>query len=190
MTAKQLNNFFNDFQSIGEDLGWLRNDSESPLGSGEAEFLAANMLTATAEGFHQDWTQEEYLSSKEIVEYLAYAFSFGVSIQELETSMLKMCSKDKSIEAQNYDRAFAQYGTECVKEHLVSILAEHLDNMPDLQEVANGMSAKERLSWADALIHISFETEEQYQQATYMTRSNFKNIIMAVLFCRNDNKSL
>ena len=181
-TQEELNNFFNDFQPIGEDLGWLRSDTGSPLGSGEAEFLAANMLTATAEGFNPDWTQEEYLTSKEIVEYLAYAFSFGLSIGELETSMSKMCLNDKSVDAQNYNKAFAQYEIECVKVHLVPVLAEHMDNMPDLQEVVKGMSGKEKLNFADALMHISFETEEQYQQAAHLTRSNFKNIIMALYF--------
>ena len=182
MTDEELNNFFNDFQPIGEDFGWLRSDTGSPLGAGEAEFLAANMLTATAEGFNPDWTQEEYLSSKEIIEYLAYAFSFGLSVGELETSMSKICLNDKSVDAQNDNKAFAQYEIECVKVHLVPVLAEHMDNMPDLQEVVKGMSGKEKLNFADALIHISFETEEQYQKAVYLTRSNFKNIIMALYF--------
>lgn len=180
MTEQELNNFFNDFQPVGEDMGWLRSDTGSPLGAGEAEFVAANMLTATAEGFNTDLTQEEYLSSKEIIEYLAYAFSFGISIGEVETSMLKMCSNNQSIDAQN--KVFAQYEIECVKVHLIPVLAEHMDNMPDLREVVNKMNGKEKLSFGDALVHISFETEAQYQEATYLTRSNFKNIIMALYF--------
>ena len=57
-----------------------------------------------------------------------------------------------------------------------------MDNMPDLQAVVKRMSGQEKINWAEALIHISFETEGQYQEASYLVRDNFKNIIMAVYF--------
>lgn len=179
MNQSELSDFFIDFNPFGEDMDWFEETEGSALAAGEAEFVAANMLVPTAKGFNHDWKQEEYLTHNEVVEYLAYAFSVGFSLKEMETTFLKMCGEDNVSKTEIKD---SQYDIDCLKVHLIPVLKKQMNNMPDLQKVLDGMDKKKQIQLAEALIHISFETEQEYQAATYLKRSNLKNIIMGLYF--------
>lgn len=180
MVQKELGNFFSDFNPIGEDMGWLTKTEGRALASGEAEFLAANMFTPTAKGFHSDWNKEEYLTLNEIIEYLAYAFSFGFSLKEVNEAVLKFCGEDgEDVSSHSEER---RYSIRCVQNHLFPILKNQMSNMPDLQKVMAKMTEEERGALIEALIHISFETKWEYKNTDYLTKDNLKNIVMALYF--------
>ena len=182
MTQEEVNNFFVDFTPIGEDMDWLDKEEGRVLVEGEAEFMAANMLVPTTKGFNHDWKQEEYFTPNEAVEYLAYAFSVGFSFKEMETTFLKKCGEEEMGNFEALSLTEKKYSMDCVKVHLVPTLKKQMNNMPDLQKVLTEMDKEKQMQLAEALIHISFETEQEYQAATYLKRSNLKNIIMALYF--------
>jgi hypothetical protein len=162
-------------------MGWLARTDGRALVEGEAEFMAANMLIPVTKGFNQDWTQEEYLTSDEIIEYIAYAFSFGFSLKEVNEAVWKVCGeKEKSASADIPEDAY--YPILCVKEHLFSVIKETMYNMPDLQQALAEMSEEQQNDFVEALIHISFETKWEYARAAYLTKNHLKNIVMAVYF--------
>ena len=184
LTQAEIKNFFLDFNIIGEEMGWFQKTEGRALEEGEAEFMAANMLTPTAKGFNFDWTKEERLSPNELTEYLAYAFSFGFSVQEVDVVLAKLCG----VKEEDADRPSAlsweksQYEVDCVRKSLISVLQKNMGNMPDLQTVLERMSDEGKSSLTEALIHIAFETEQEYMTAQYLNKGNLKNIIMALYF--------
>ena len=181
MTQAELRNFFIDFNPIGVDMGWLARTDGRALAEGEAEFMAANMLIPVTKGFNQDWSQEEYLISNEIVEYIAYAFSFGFSLKEVNEAVWKVCGeKEESASADILKEAY--YSISCVRENLFSVIKETMYNMPDLQQAMAEMSEEQKNGFVEALIHISFETKWEYGRATNLTKNHLKNIVMAVYF--------
>ena len=187
MTQEELTEFFTDLRPFAVDMGWLEKRSQKAvLKEGEAEFIAANVLTFSAEGFNRNWKETEYLTHKEIVEYLAYAFSFAFSLQELGLALFKLCADnadnaDKTDKSRNWTNS--QYDKDCVQGQLIPILQQNTQqNMSDFQKALKTMSAHQQQELAQALIHISYETDEQYQKSLYMTKSHLKNIIMALYF--------
>ncbi|MYE07638.1 MAG: hypothetical protein F4X95_02665 [Oligoflexia bacterium] len=183
MTQKELRSFFQDFNIIAENMGWFQETENRALNAGEAEFIAANILTPSAKGFGK-WNQEEYLTSSEIAEYLSYAISIGFSLSELETVILKKCgSADHHIEpSKHLLRIDHKYDVDCVRLHLIPELVKQAKNMPDFQKVLSKMDEEQKKGLTEALINIAFETEEEYQQVSYLTQGHLKNILMAVYF--------
>ena len=181
MTQAELRNFFIDFNPIADDMGWFQNTEGRVLAEGEAEFMAANMLTATAKGFDHDWSKEEYLTSNEITEYIAYAFSFGFSLQELEAVIWDKCGNGNS-PGNDDQKKPNKYVIDCVRIHLVPTLKKIMNNMPDFQKVLERMTKEEKKDFTESLIHISYETEEEYQKAAYLDGDHLKNIVMALYF--------
>ncbi len=185
MIQEELKNFFIDFNPIAEDMGWFQKTEGRTLAEGEAEFMAANMLITTTKGFNLDWNEEEYLTSNEITEYIAYAFSFGFSMQELEKIMLRRCGNNNghsSSHNEDQSEEMNKYAIDCVRVYLIPALKKIMNNMPDFQKVVETMSEEQKKNFAESLIHISYETEQEYQDAIYLNRGNFKNIIMALYF--------
>ena len=182
MTAKELGDFFMDFNIIAVEMGWFQDITGRVLAEGEAEFMVGNMLTPSSKGFNEDWNAEEYLTSNEIAEYLAYAFSFGISIKELRTQLLKVCANGKTGQPNISRWQETRYDISCVRFHLIPILTEQMNNMPDMQKAVVKMSKEQKSQWTEALIDISFETDREYQEATYLMESNLKNIIMSLYF--------
>ena len=177
ITEAELRDFFLDFQVIGQNMGWLEGEGEGRiLSAGEAEFMAANMLTPTAKGFDHDWSKEEYLNSNEIVEYLAYAFSFGFSLKEME-NFFTFCRAPSSS-----DSDMALYDIDCVRVQLPAFFRNRMKNMPDLLKMLNRMNKQEEETLSTALLYIAFESEAKYQVAEYITRNHLKNIVMATYF--------
>ena len=150
-------------------MGWFQKAKKKGLAPGEAEFIAANMLTPSTQGFGK-WNEEEYLTSNEIAEYLSYAISIGFSLSELESAIFKKCG------------SVHHYEIECVRQHLLLDLAKNANNMPDFQTVLSKMDEEQKKGLTEALINIAFETDVEYQQASYLTQDHLKNIIMAVYF--------
>ena len=165
MNQKELNSFFTDFNIIAENAGWFQDTKRRALSAGEAEFIAANILTASAKGFNSDFRKTEYLTANEIVEYLAYAVSFGFFFLEIDKALLKLCGSPEESDNKNKRR----YPIECVQFHLIPELTKHTNNMPDLQKALSHMSEERKSAFTKALIHIAFETEEEYQKAVYLT---------------------
>ncbi len=182
MTQAELRKFFIDFNPIGEDMGWLARTDGRALVEGEAEFMAANMLIPSTKGFNQDWSQEEYLTSNEIVEYIAYAFSFGFSLKEVNEAVWKACGEKEEDASADFIPEDSYYPVECVRKNLFSILKGQMYNMPDLQKNMMEMDEGQQNGLVEALIHISFETKWEYEHVTYLTKSHLKNIVMAVYF--------
>ena len=178
MSQEELKNFFTDFNIIAENMGWFQNTAGRALSAGEAEFIAANMLTADAHGFHSDFRKEEYLTANEIAGYLAYAISFGFLFSDIDKALLKLCVEPG---ANNKDDE-RRYHIECVRFHLLPELEKHTNNMPDLQKIFSQMNEERKSAFTQALIYISFETEEEYQKAVYLTPNHLKNISMALYF--------
>ena len=184
MIQEELKIFFIDFNLIAEDMGWFQKTEGRTLAEGEAEFMTANMLTTTARGFNLDWNEEEYLTSNEITEYMAYAFSFGFSLQELEKIMSRRCGNNNGYSSSNgeHSEKISKYAVDCVRVYLIPALKKIMNNMPDFQKVVETMSEEQKKNFAEALIHISYETKQEYQNAVYLNHGNLKNIIMALYF--------
>ncbi len=183
MTQENLTEFFIDLRPFAVDMGWLeKRNPKSVLKEGEAEFIAANVLTFSAEGFNPNWQEKEYLTHNEIVEYLAYAFSFAFSLQELGPALFKLCAENEDETDENQDWTNSQYNKDCVHNHLIPLLQQNTQNMPHFQTVLKTMDSAQKQELAQALIHISYETEEQYQKSLYMSKGHLKNIIMALYF--------
>ncbi|MDE0119227.1 MAG: hypothetical protein OXM55_04375 [Bdellovibrionales bacterium] len=182
MTQKELRRFFQDFNIIAENMGWFQKTENRALAAGEAEFIAANMLTPSAKGFGK-WNEEEYLTSGEITEYLSYAISIGFSLFELESAILKKCGSGHHIESSKHPlHTDNQYDIDCVRLHLIPEFLKQAKNMSDFQKVLSRMDEEQKKGLTEALINIAFETEEEYQQVSYLTQDHLKNIIMAVYF--------
>ncbi len=182
MTSKELADFFSDFQIIGENLGLLQKiNKQYALQAGEPEFIASNILTPSTKGFDHNWQKEEYLTANEVVEYLAYAFSFGFSLVEIDTDLFQLCGKDVD-ESDMFEWDVERYDLECVRLHFSGLLKKYMGNMPDLQTVLAKMSKEQTQNLVEALVEISYETNTEYQNATSWTKSNLKNAIMAVYF--------
>ena len=177
ITQEELRNFFLDFQIIGQNMGWLEGEGEGRiLSAGEAEFMAANILTPTAKGFDHDWSKEEHLTSNEIVEYLAYAFSFGFSLKEME-NFFTFCRAPSSA-----DSDVELYDIDCVRVQLPAFFRNRMQNMPDLLKVLSEMNKQEEEALATSLLYIAFESGRAYETAEYITRNHLKNIVMAIYF--------
>ena len=177
ITQEELRNFFLDFQIIGQNMGWLEGEGEGRiLSAGEAEFMAANILTPTAKGFDHDWSKEEYLTSNEIVEYLAYAFSFGFSLKEME-NFFTFCRAPSSS-----DSDVELYDIDCVRVQLPAFFRNRMQNMPDLLKVLSKMNKQEEEALSTSLLYIAFESGDAYETAEYITRNHLKNIVMAIYF--------
>ena len=182
MTQAELINFFNDFDIIGENMGWFQKKKNDALVNGEAEFMAANILTPTAKGFNPDWKQEELLTSNEIIEYLAYAVSFGFSVQEMDKIFLKICGEESVSRASGTPQKESQYDIDCIRSYLISTLKRSMDNMPDLQKALSEMDEEKKSQFVESLVLIAFETKKEYEEATYLTTNHLKNIVMALYF--------
>ena len=176
---KEISNFFTDFHLIAENMGWSGSTKDNTVTRGEAEFMAANILTPSATGFNPDWREKEYLSSHEIIEYLAYAFSFSISLEEINEALSKVCENTATQRAGE-----VAYDISCFKAHFPSILEEKMDNMPDLQNVLRQMSETEKENLTKALIKIATVVEQEKSQleATYITNWHLKSAIMALYF--------
>ena len=182
MTDKELSAFFKDFHIIGQNLGLFQKaKSQHPLNPGEPEFIVANTLIPSTKGFDHNWIEEEYLIANEIVEYLAFAFSFGFSVIEIDTDLFKICGKELD-ESDKHKWDVERYDIACVRLHLTDLLKKYMDNMPDLRKAMAKMSLNQRRDLAEALIEISYETDQKYLNATSLTKGNLKNIVMAVYF--------
>ncbi len=183
IVQEELENFFFDFNVIGENIGWFQKTEERALTEGESQFIAANMLTSTAKGFNHDWSTPEYLTSNEITEYLVYAVSFSISFQEVKSTFIKLCIEGgNGYHSEESDQEEEKYHVDCVRVHLLSVLKKYMNNMPDLQKILGEMDEEAKKQLTDALIHVAFETEEEYKRAVYIAHSHLKNIIIALYF--------
>ena len=181
MTQEELNAFFVDFTPIGQDMKWYYRAEKSVFVAGEAEFIAANVLTPSAKGFNPDWKKEEYLTSSEIVEYLAYAFSFGFALKEFEMD-LEICNENNEDSMEYSHQEEALYNIDCIRVHLISVLHERTGNMLELQKVLAKMNTERKKQLMEALIHIAFESEKKYKESLNLKRIHLKNIIIALYF--------
>ncbi len=176
MTREQLNKFFADFTPFATDMQWLDGSAPSSISPSEAAFIAANMFTPSAAGFDPDPIKTEYLKPYEIVEYLSYVFSIFFSIQDFEKQLLKVCHRQKNQNGQwNYDRF-------CVKLHFISIVEKQLSHMPRFLDALKHISPVEKEHLTDALIHISFESEEAYKTTTRLEYFHIRNMFIALYF--------
>ena len=187
LSQQELKSFFTDFRPFAVNMNWLsRRQKTAVMMEGEAEFIAANMLTAGAKGFNTSWEKPEYLTSNEVVEYIAYAFSFGIQLAEIGPPLFKICAEDTapppSPVAEHLKWKNSRYNKDCVRLHLMPLLKQHTKNLPHFQKSLENKSEEEIKSLTEALIHISYETEEQYQYSNYMHTEHIKNIIMALYF--------
>ncbi len=180
LTSDELNKFFVDFNPISQNMGWILKTQQQSLSEGEAEFLAANVLTPSAEGFNTDLSQAERTSPDEIVEYLSYAFSFGFTLNEVEKFLSNNCSTITDV--YGFSQSLPGYEKECVKKNILSALNESGDNMPDFRSFLSTLSPLGKRELSEALLISAFESQEDYEDAKYLHKYNVKNIIILFYF--------
>ena len=187
LSQEELKHFFADFRPFAVNMGWMAPRSKtSVMGEGEAEFIAANILTSRAKGFNLNWQETEYLTSHEIVEYIAYAISFGLHLVETGPELFELCAEpaegSPNLPEETSNWKNSNYNMGCVRLHLLPLLNKTSPNLPNFQKSVENMDEDQKSRLTEALIHISYGTEEQYQQANYINKENLKNIITALYF--------
>ncbi len=171
MTHSELKQFFYDINSIAEDMGWFEKSPNSVLSYGDTEFILANTVTPSTQGFNPNWKEPEYITTREMTEYLAYTVSISSTLQVVEPALQKVCKP----EVMGYKMA-------CVNKHLLNLLIKNLPNLPDFKNSIKAMSNHKKQSFTKSLIHIAFETQTAYDSEKYITRWHLKNILMGVYF--------
>ena len=169
---EELVDFLTDLNPIAVDMGWFQQTDDELFNVGEVEFILANTLTPSTPGFNIDWQQPEHLTEEEMIEYFSYSLSIYLSLKKIEPILSQKCIYPGNEE----------YNINCVRESLLPVITMHLDNMPDLIKKIQSMSAAQQKNLTEALIHISFNSEETYQAARHLTRWHLKNILTSLYF--------